>query len=446
MKKGLGKHLKETMILAVPLVIGQLGQMMMGVVDSVMVGHLGAAPLAAASLGSGLFLIILLFGTGITLAVSPLVSQAFGEGNFEKCGQVLRQAILLTLVVGSLLTVVAVYGARAIHYMGQKPDVEVLAIAYAKTLGWSVIPFMWFMTHKQFAEGVNHMMPGMVVSIAANLFNAFGNYLFIYGKFGCPAMGLEGAGWATFTTRLIMGLGLMVYILFSKKFRLYSPGFHFKSIRWDLIGHLLKVGVPSGVQYLFEVSAFVASAFMIGWLGKNELAAHQIAMNLASITYMLSLGVSMASTVRVARFFGQKDYSEVREAGRAAFMLILSIMVGTGLFFALANHLLPAMYIDHPEVIRIASGLILLAALFQLSDGLQAVCLGALRGIQDVSVPARITFLAYWVVGIPFGWFLAFKLSFGVTGIWLGLVVGLTISASLLTWRFFKTVRGFRIG
>jgi len=359
---------------------------------------------------------------------------------------VLRQAILLTLAVGGLLTVVAVYGAQAIHYMGQKPEVEVLAISYAKTLGWSVIPFMWFMTYKQFAEGVNHMMPGMVVSIAANLFNAFGNYLFIYGKFGCPAMGLEGAGWATFTTRLIMGLGLMTYIISSGKFRMYAPGFHFKSIRWDLIAHLLKVGVPSGVQYLFEVSAFVASAFMIGWLGKNELAAHQIAMNLASITYMLSLGVSMASTVRVARFFGQKDFGEVREAGKAAFMLILSIMVGTGLFFALANHILPEMYIDHPEVIRIASGLILLAALFQLSDGLQAVCLGALRGIQDVSVPARITFLAYWVVGIPFGWFLAFKMSFGVTGIWLGLVVGLTISASLLTWRFFRTVRGFMAG
>ena len=439
------QHIKKTLILALPLVVGQLGQMMMSVVDSIMVGHLGAASLAAASLGSGLFLIVLLFGTGITLAISPLVSHAFGDGKPKRCGQILRQGVLVALGAGGLLTLIAVWGSQVISFLGQNPEVEVLAIAYTKTLGWSVIPFMLFMTYKQFSEGLQHMIPAMVISILANGLNALGNWVFIFGNWGAPAFGLEGAGWATFTTRVVMALAMIAYVTFSSRYYKFKPGLHFRRVRWDLMRHILKVGIPSGVQYLFEASAFVASAFMIGWIGKNELAAHQIAMNLASITYMVSLGVSMASTVRIARFYGQGDFVGVKNAGTASFFLILGIMTVTGLLFSLTHEILPHLYINDPVVIGIAAKLILVAALFQLSDGQQAVCLGALRGLQDVSVPARLTFLAYWVFGIPFGWFLARGLGLGVIGIWLGLVMGLTASAGFLTLRFYKLLARMRV-
>jgi len=434
------RHVKRTLILSVPLIVGQLGQMMMGVVDSIMVGHLNAASLAAAALGNGLFMIVLLFGTGITLAIAPLVSKAYGEGNNERCGQILRQGFLVTLGSGILLTIIAVWGSEIIGWMRQEPDVEFLAIGYAKILGWSVIPFLLFMTYKQFAEGLNMMLPAMIISLAANMFNAFGNWIFIFGKWGFPALGLEGAGWSTFTTRTLMAGAMILFVLLSPKLKVFNPGFRFTRIDWVVVRHILSVGIPSGIQYLFEVSAFVASAFLIGWIGKNELAAHQIALNLASVTYMGSLGISMASTVRIARFYGQGDFDELKTAGNAAFVLILGIMAMTGIFFVVANQLLPMLYIEDQVVRDIASQLILLAALFQLSDGQQAVCLGALRGIQDVTVPARITFFAYWVIGIPFGWFLAMPMGIGVTGIWYGLVIGLTLSAGLLTVRFYHTI------
>lgn len=430
-------HIKATLKLAVPLIVGQLGQMMMGVVDSVMVGRLGAAPLAAASLGNGLFMIVLLFGTGITLAISPLVSKSFGEKKMTRCGQVLRQGIIISLGAGLVLTLIAVLGSDLIRLFGQENDVEQLAIEYSKTLGWSVIPFLVFMSYKQFSEGVHVMLPGMVVSILANIFNVFANWLFIYGNLGLPALGLSGAGWATFWTRVVMALAMMLYVAKSVRYRSFSPHLTFRRVRWNMIRHILRVGIPSGIQYLFEVSAFVASAFMIGWIGKFELAAHQIAINLASITYMISLGVSMASTVRVARFHGQGEVRQLRAAGSAAFLLILGFMCVCGLLFVVLHPWLPLLYIEDPVVIEIASTLILFAALFQLSDGQQAVCLGVLRGLQDVTVPARLTFFAYWLVGIPFGWLLASKFGFGVRGIWMGLVLGLTASAGFLTWRFY---------
>ncbi|PIE89234.1 MAG: MATE family efflux transporter [Acidobacteria bacterium] len=437
----LRKHLKQTVKLAIPLIIGQLGQMMMGVVDSIMVGHLNAASLAASSLGNGLFMIILVFGMGVTLAISPLVSKAFGAKRYDQCGMILNQGLFVTLLVGVLLTALAVWGSRLIAFMGQDPEVELLAIGYAEILGWSVIPFLLFMTFKQFTEGLNIMVPAMIISLAANIVNAVGNWIFIFGKWGFPALGLEGAGWSTFSTRVIMSCCMILFVISSSRLKKFHIRFNLTKPHWPLIVNILNVGIPSGIQYVFEVSAFVASAFLIGWIGKNELAAHQIALNLASITYMSSLGISMASTVRIARFYGSGDFIQLRMAGNAAFILVLGLMILTGVFFVLANHMLPVLYIDDPIVRDIASQLILLAALFQLSDGQQAVCLGALRGIQDVKIPARLAFVAFWVFGIPIGWFLAVPMKIGVTGVWYGLVVGLTLTAGLLTWRFYHIAK-----
>ena len=429
-------ELKETTRLSIPIIIGQLGQMMMGVVDSMMVGKVGAAELAASAIGNGLFMLVLIFGGGITLAISPIVAQAIGEEKLEECGVALRQGLLVSLFIGIILTPMAIFSTEIIRYLDQAPDVEVLAISYGKILGWSTIPFLIFSCYKCFTEGVSMMKPAMVIMLVANLFNAFANWMFVFGNLGMPELGLDGAGWATFSTRIIMLIMMISFVLNSKKLQKYDPSFHFRRFDLGMMKRILKIGIPSGVQYLFEGGAFIASAFLVGMIGKLELAAHQIAINLASLTYMVSLGLSMTASVRIAGQVGKKDSEGVKIVGYGSIGLILVIMFLTGLSFILFNTVFPTFYINDADVISIASGLLIVAAAFQLSDGVQAVGLGILRGLSDVKIPTRITFIAYWVIGLPVGYFLGFYTELSVYGIWWGLTIGLTVSATLLSLRF----------
>ena len=434
-------EIKETAKLSIPLIIGQVGQMMMGVVDSMMVGKLGAAPLAASAIGNGLFMLIIIFGTGITLAISPIVAKAIGEGNNEECGVALRQGLVVSFAISLVLTPIAIYGTGIIHYLNQKPDVEVLAISYGKILGWSTIPFLLFSSYKCFTEGVSLMKPAMVIMLLANGVNVLANWMFIFGNLGFEAMGLDGAGFATLTSRMFMLIAIVAYVLKSKKLKKYDPSFHFRRFDIGMMKRILKIGVPSGTQYLFEGGAFITSAFLIGMMSKNDLAAHQIAINLASMTYMVFLGISMTASVKIAGEVGKKDTDGIKVVGYSTLILAFIAAVTSGIVFIIFNNELPLFYIEDVEVISIASTLLLLAAAFQLSDGLQAVMLGALRGLSDVKVPTRITFVAYWVIGLPLGSYLGFKTSLGVDGIWYGLILGLTASATMLIIRFLKLIK-----
>jgi len=316
--------------------------------------------------------------------------------------------------------------------------VEVLAQAksYTKILGLGAIPVMLFQTYKQFIEGLSVMKPAMAITILANLINAFTNWTLIFGNLGFPALGLDGAGWATFSSRVFMAVTLMLYVMNKKYFKQYDVSFHFKNINIPVIKKILSLGLPSGIQYFFEIGAFTFAVIMIGWLGTDQLAAHQIAINLASISFMIVLGLSMAGGIRVGNAVGERNITRVRRSGFTAIFLALCVMTVSGLIFIIFRNYLPTLYIDNETVISIASSLLIIAALFQLSDGTQAVGIGILRGLTDVKIPTAITFLAYWVVGLPTGYLLAFNFGLDVQGVWIGLLAGLTTSAILLTLRF----------
>jgi MATE family multidrug resistance protein len=280
------------------------------------------------------------------------------------------------------------------------------------------------------------MRPTMVISITANLINVLGNWIFIFGNLGFPALGLDGAGWATFFSRMFMAFVIAYYVLKSKRFNQYDVTLKYKGIDQKIIKKILQLGFPSAFQYLFEVGAFSFAVIMVGWLGTKQLAAHQIAINLASISFMAALGVSIAGNIRVGNAVGKQDIKEIRRAGFSAIFLGASIMAFAGIIFVVFRDLLPRFYVDDLKVISFASSLLIIAALFQISDGTQAVGIGILRGLTDVKGPTLITFIAYWILGLPIAYLLGFIFELGVQGVWIGLLIGLSASAIMLTIRF----------
>ncbi|MBK6912390.1 MAG: MATE family efflux transporter [Ignavibacteriales bacterium] len=435
------KNIKETINLAYPVMIGQLGFMMMGVVDSLMVGEIGAAPLAAASLGNSLTMVIFIVSLGVAIAVTPLVAISNGAGDQDGCEKYFKQSILVNITFGLITLTVIVIISYFIQYLEQPQEVVNQASSYTRILGLSIIPVLMFHSYKQFIEGLSFTKPAMYFSILANLVNAFTNWLLIYGNLGFPQLGLDGAGWATLMSRIFMAVGLIIYTNRSLNFRSYNmlPVVH--SIDYPTIKKILNLGLPSGFQYLFEVGAFSFAVIMVGWIGTKPLAAHQIAINLASISFMIVLGISSAGGIRVGDALGKKDFVGVRTAGITALVLGVALMTLFGILFMSLNRYLPTLYIKDDEVILIASSLIIIAAIFQIFDGVQAVGIGILRGLTDVKIPTLITFIAYWIIGLPSAYLFGFVFGLGVIGIWVGLLISLAASASMLTVRFIKKTR-----
>ncbi|TFG94895.1 MAG: MATE family efflux transporter, partial [Calditrichales bacterium] len=411
------KELIETIKLAYPVIIGQLGHMMMGVVDSVMVGQIGAAPLAASSVAHGLFMIFMIFGIGVSMALSPLTAMAAGAKRYAECGVVFRQGFLVNIVIGILLLFISYFGAEIIRYLNQPEEIVAQGSEYMRILAYSVLPVMVFQTYKQFSEGLSFMRPAMVITVLVNIFNVFANWVLIYGNLGMPALGLAGAGWATFGTRLIMAISFVIYVHTATRYKPFDPTLHYRKIDLDMIRKILRIGLPGGMQYFFEVAAFVGSAILIGWLGTHALAAHQIAINLATISFMCATGIAAAAAIRVGHAVGRNDRRGIRGAGLVAFLLTAALMGTFGLVFIILRNYLPTLYIDDPQVVDIAASLLVIVALFQLSDGTQAVGIGVLRGIADAKVPMIITFIAYWIVGFPGAYLFGFIMDFGVEGV-----------------------------
>ncbi|MCX6170803.1 MAG: MATE family efflux transporter [Ignavibacteriales bacterium] len=429
-------HIKETIKLALPISVGQLGHVMLGVVDSVMVGKVGSASLAAASLVNGIFFLILVIGIGLSMAATPLIAMAKGAGKLDDCGKILNHSLVVNSVF-SILLITGTFGfSFLIPYLNQPREVVKEAVPYLQVLSISVIPFILFQTYRQFLEGLSIPNPPMYIAIFANLFNAFFNWIFIYGKFGFPPWGLFGAGVATTLTRWTMAAVLFYFVLNYNRVQIYKPQIKIKALDFSLIKKLISIGLPSGFQYFLEVAAFSFAAIMIGWLGKAQLAAHQIAINLASITYMIILGISSAGTIRVGEAAGKKDITQVRRAGFSTLGLASSLMFCFGVSFILLRNFLPTLYIKEIEVIAVASKLLIIAALFQIFDGLQATGIGVLRGLTDTKIPMLISFAAYWMIGIPIAIILGFYYKLGAVGIWIGLLIGLASVGITMLFRF----------
>jgi len=432
----LGNEIKKTIHLSIPIVVGQLGQMLMGVVDNIMVGKLGAIPLAAASIANSLFMLVMVVGFGLTMAVTPLTAMACGAGKDKECGVVLRQGILVNLLSGMILCALTFFLSETIPYLNQPPEIVAPASLYMKILGVSILPLMLFQSFRQFAEGVSFLKPAMVITLLANIVNVMANWIFIYGNLGVPALGLTGAGIATTGSRVFMAVALMVVVTRSSKMRRFDPFLNFRKIDFPMMRRLLSIGIPAGLQYFFEVSAFSASAIMIGWMGTTALAAHQIALNIAHISFMVAMGISSAATIRVSNAVGRQDIHGTRMAGFSAAVLCALFMASAGLLFILFRYFLPTLYISDKAVIDITASLLIIVAFFQISDGTQAVGIGILRGITDMKIPTLITLVAYWVMGLPSGYILAFGFDMGIFGVWYGLLISLTASGLFMMMRF----------
>ena len=426
------------MLLAYPVMLSQLGHVMMGVTDSIMVGHIGAEPLAAASLANVVFNVILLFGIGVSYAITPLVASAQGEHNNENISNTLKHGMAINFVNSLILVLVVYFGKTILFHIDQPEEVVKLSIPYLDIITFSIIPTLLFQTFRQFTEGLSLTRIAMYVVIASNFLNIGLNYIFIYGHAGFPAMGLVGAGYGTLISRIAMALAIGIYIYYTPAFKDFHSGFSIGNYSRALFKKMLNIGVPAGVQFIFEVAAFDFSAVMMGWLGTKTLAAHQIAINLATISYMTTTGLAAAATIRVSNELGKKDFRTLRTVGFTLLGLALAIMAAWGLLFIVGRNFLPALYIADVDVLTIAAPLIVIAGFFQLADGTQVVCIGALRGLQDVKIPSIFIFIAYWVIGLPLGYWLGFKMGYGANGIWMGLLIGLTLTAIAMFFRFHR--------
>jgi MATE family multidrug resistance protein len=416
--------------------LSHLGQMSVQVADNMMVGRIGKEPLAASSFANSLFVVFLVMGIGMSFAITPQTAQADGENDTPKLTAILKHGILVNGLFGLLLSSVLFFGDEVMWYFSQPEIVVVLAIPYLKVIALSLIPFMVFQAFRQFAEGLGFTKQAMYITIIANLLNVFLNYVFIFGKFGFEPMGLYGAGLATFISRIIMAMLMVAYVYYNHRFAPYWKEFTFGNFSMELALNNLKLGIPMAFQLIFEVTTFSIAAIMIGWLGTVPLAAHQIAINMASVSYMVALGISTAAMIRVGNQLGKKDYVTMRNAVLTSFIMAIGLMSVAAVAFIVGRNFLPTLYIEDPEVVKQAAVLLIVAGLFQLSDGVQVIGLGALRGMSDVKIPTIITLISYWAIGLPLGYVLGFTFGLDALGVWYGLLAGLSIAAVLLFIRF----------
>ena len=425
--------------------LSQLGHVVVGVVDSLMVGRLGTEELAAVSLSNSFFNFVLLFGIGLSYGITPLISSSKGENKNKSIGVILYNGLSINFLFAIFLSFILIISKFILLELDQNKNVLELTFPYLDVIAISLIPLMIFQTFKQYIEGLGFTKQPMVISVLANVLNIVLNYLLIFGVGGFPRLEVLGAGYASLISRVFMMCCIIIYVFQTKKFNNFINQLNFLSIKKKIINKILGIGVPSGFQFVFEIGSFSIAAVMIGWFGAEALASHQIALNLASITYMIATGISASSMISLGYFYGKKNYSDLKKSGYANF-IIVSIMMGIfGVLFILFRKELPAFYIDDPDVIILASNLIIIAALFQVPDGIQSVGLGVLRGIRDTKVPTLVTFVAYWIIAIPLCYFLGVTKNYGPIGIWIGLMMGLWIAAIFHLLRFSyitkKTIR-----
>ncbi|MDH5827858.1 MATE family efflux transporter [Sphingobacterium faecium] len=428
----------STFILAGPVVISQLGHTMVHMADSVIVGHFaGTIPLAAVSLVNAVFMIVMVIGLGIAYGITPLIAQENGRGNKEECAKLLSNSIWINALAGILLFCLVYFGSMlAIDHLDQDPAVVKEAKPYLLILSLSIVPLMIFSAFKQFAEGLGFTKQAMNITIWGNVLNIILAIIFVNGMFGIKPMGVSGVGYSTLIDRIMMMVVMLFYVMRSSYFKPYISKFSIWAVDSIRIGKILKIGTPVAMQYVFEIGAFAAAALIAGTIGAVEQASHQVAIQLAAMTYMMASGIAAAATIKTGNSFGNKNYFRLQRFAISSYQLVLVFMLLTASIFAIFNNYLPFIFTKDMAVVTIASHLLIIAGLFQLFDGTQVVGLGVLRGMGDVNIPTLITFIAYWVIGLPSGYFMGVHLRMGVEGIWYGLTLGLLTSSVLLYWRY----------
>ena len=431
--------------LAAPVIMGMLGHTIVGLVDNLMVGQLGAAELAAVSLGNSFFFVAMSIGIGFSTAITPLVAEADSEHNFAKGKSAFKHGFVLCSILAIVLFALILLAKPLMYMMNQPQEVVVLALPYLDIIAISLVPLIIFQALKQFSDGMSLTKFPMYATIIANVINVFFNYVLIFGVWGFPKMGVVGAGIGTLIARFVM-IMLMWYILNRlEKTKAYVKDLKLFVLEHSMLKKINSLGLPSALQMFFEVGLFTAAIWLSGTLGKNPQAANQIALNLSSMTFMIATGLSVTAMIRVGNQKGLKRPVELRRIATSIFIMGLALAILFALIFLIFNNVLPTFYLDlndlthfadNQNVVEIASSLLIIAALFQISDSTQVVFLGALRGLQDVKIPTLITFFAYWIIGFPVSYFLGDASKYGSSGIWIGLLAGLTASSIFLYIRF----------
>lgn len=416
--------------------MGSLGHLLVGLIDDIMVGRLGPVELAATSLGNSLVFIALSIGIGFSFAITPLIAESDGEGDKTKARSIFQHGIILMTILGIALFVMLLVIKPILYHLDQPTEVVILAIPYYEIVAISMIPLMIFQGLKQFTDGLSETKYAMYATILTNIVNVVLNFALIYGLWIFPRLEIVGAALGTLISRVVMVAFLYIVLMRKEKFAVYMKRLNLYEIKAKVFQKIIGLGFPTALQMLFEVGLFTASVLLAGTLGALSQAANQIALKLASTTFMIAVGIGVASTIRVGNQKGLKNYIELRRIAFSNFLLIVLIMFTFSIGFMLLKDILPWMFTDNLEVIKMASGLLIIAGLFQLSDGLQAVILGGLRGLQDVNIPSGLTFIAYWIIGFPICYYLGNENVLGTLGIWIGLLTALTSSALMLFFRF----------
>lgn len=438
----LREEAKKTVKLSLPIILGELAQMSLHLIDSAMVGAVGYKHLAAAALVLSVVNIPFVFGIGLTISVSQMVSLAHGKQDENLISHYFYNGFWLCAVFAVAISLALGFGGNVLFHLGQDAEVVQLALPFMRLISISLIPMLLFLALKHFADGLQQTRTAMILSVAAVPLNVFLNWLLIYGNLGFPRLELVGAGWATLLTRVSIFAILAWIILFHPKFNEYTK---IRGEQWKLRGKTLKellyIGIPSALQLGLEVGAFAVSAIIIGTIDAVSLAAHQIAITLAAMTFMVSAGLSQGASIRTSNALGRGDWRAISEIGKSTLLISFAFGSLCAVGFVAFRRRLPSIFNEDSSVVALAASLLLFAAIFQISDSLQAIGAGLLRGIKDVRVPTVLITVAYWIVGIPAGYILAFYFDFKAVGIWLGFIAGLTFSAVVLCARFLRMAK-----
>jgi len=439
--KEIFRESRASLLLAVPIIIGQLGQMLMGVTDSIMIGRTGTVPLAASSFGAGIFGVFFLIGVGLLTPVSIFTSRSRGAGRHDEAGEYLRHGLALAFGTGLVEVGLIICIGRHLEWFHQRPEVVEAVNPFLLLIGISLVPVLAYLALRQFSESMGRPWMPMVILLCGVLLNAFLDWVLIYGHLGMPSLGLTGAGIATLVSRTLSPAAIFAWMRLDPSIRAALPRRWIAPVSWERMRRMFSVGLPASGSLLFESGAFAAATVMMGWLGAAPLAAHQIAISCAALTFMLPLGLSMAVGIRMGAAVGAGHHSKLRPIWVGAVGMSVSQSVFFTLIYLFCGRAIASCYIGDTSVIATATRLLVVAAVFQVFDGAQVVNSAALRGLTDVRVPAVITFVSYWIIALPVGYLLGVRGSFGPAGIWMGLAAGLAAAAVLLGARFIRLTR-----
>lgn len=424
---------KRNIIIAIPIMLSQAGQVLVQQIDCMMLGAVGIEELAAASFANSIYIVGLVFIMGFSLGLTPLVGQISDRKG--KIGSLLKNSFIINTIICLLLIVIMYIISLFMYNMNQEENIVRLAIPYYRIMLISSFPFILFLSFKQFFEGIGNTVIAMLITLVANVINVILNYLLIFGNHGFPQLGIEGAAYATLISRIIMPIIFLIVLLLNKKYNIYLHLAIKAKICLAEIKTLIRIGFPISGQIVVEVSAFSASGIMMGWISTQALAAHQIALGLATLSFMIASGIGSATTIRISHQFRNKNTTDLKMAAKASVHMVLLFMGSMALIFIIFRHQLPLIYTSDIDVINISASLLILTAIFQVFDGVQLTILGILRGLADVKHASMYSFISFIIISIPTSYTLAFTFNFGSTGVWTGLIIGLMCAAIMYYYR-----------